>query len=132
MPAIRNLDADQGEEAEIFPTLSAVVASGRYEGSVKRESDSGTFLRAIELGSPSGTQQPVKVFEQLSGGLPSTPQFTGNAIALGAILFFTTDDGIANRKYISLVLGNLMLSVSTYTFHDNRPEVKLTGLLRKK
>ena len=42
-----------------------------------------------------------------------------------------TSDSVANRKYLTVVLKSFMISTSTSTYHDGRPDVKLAGLLRK-
>lgn len=112
--------------------LKATAVPGRYEGSVKRESDGATFERAIELGSVSGNKQSMKVFEQVGGSLPTTPQHAGDASVIGNNgVFLSTSDSVAERRYFSLVFGNFMFSLSTSVYHDGRPDVKLAGLLRK-
>ncbi len=111
---------------------TATALPGRYEGSVKRESDGATFERAIELGASTGNKQSIRIFEQVGGSLPSTPQHAGDAFIIGSsAVFFTTSDTVAERRYFSLVFGNFMLSFSTSVYHDNRPDVKLVGVLRK-
>jgi hypothetical protein len=122
------IDADQGQGAQ--PVIGAVPA-GRYQGTLKRESDGATFLEAVQLGAATDTKQFVQVFSQLGGGLPSTPQFSGDATALGPILFFQETDNVATRKYIFVVFGNLMIEISTATYPDGRPDLKLTGVLKK-
>jgi hypothetical protein len=132
-PALQT-DADF-EQVSVMPGLRGAVATaaaaGRFEGSVKRESDGATYLRAIELGTATDITQPIKCYEQVGGALPSTPQYTGKATALGPFVIFGTTDSVADRKYISLVFGNFMISTSTSIYHDGRPDVKLGGLLRR-
>lgn len=123
------LHTDTGLEAG--SAVAAAGAAGRFEGSVRRESDGTTFLRAIELGTASGTSQSIRCFEQVGGGLPTEPQNSGTGTALGPFNIFSATDGVAERKYISLVFGNFLISTSTSVYHDGRPDTKLAGLLRK-
>jgi hypothetical protein len=111
--------------------VAGVAAAGRYEGSVKRESDGATYLRAIELGNPTDGTQPIRCFEQVGGALPPSPQGAGDATVLGPFVLFTHTDSIAKRKYLSAVLGNFMISTSSSVYTDGRPDVKLAGILRK-
>ncbi len=122
----------RGRFSRLANRLVAAAAAGRYEGSVSRQSDSSTYLRAVELGAPSGSVQPVRIFDQVSGGLPSTPQASGDALVVGPFLLLRTTDSVANRQHLHLPLGNALLSASRSTYHDGRPEVKLVGVLRKK
>lgn len=131
MTPVMQHDADLFEPAVAGVRTAAAAGAGRYEGSVKRDTDGSTYLRAIELGTASDTSQPIKCYEQVGGALPTAPQYAGNATALGPFLIFQTSDSIANRKYVSLVFGNFMISTSSSTYFDGRPDVKLAGLLRK-
>lgn len=82
-PALHT-DADLDEVSHgmgLRGAAAGAAAAGRFEGSVRRESDGATFLRAIELGTPSGTSQSIRCYEQLGGGLPTTPQHSGTATA---------------------------------------------------
>lgn len=111
---------------------AAVSLPGRYEGNVKRESDGAEFKRAIELDPPSGNQQPIRIYDVVGGGLPTTPQWSGNALLFGgSLLFFTATDSVADRKFACLGLGNFLFSFSKSTYHDGRPDVKLAGVLKK-
>lgn len=110
-------------------TAEAAAAASRYQGTVKR-GDGATFLRAIELGPSSGMSQTIRIFEQLGGSLPSNPQYAGTGIILGPYVIFTTSDNIAERTYVSIVLGTVMISISHNKFFDNRPvDPNLAGLL---
>jgi hypothetical protein len=124
-------DADLFEAAPAGLRATATASAGRFEGSVKRESDGSTYLRAIELGTASDTSQPIRCYEQVGGALPTSPQYAGTATALGPFILFSTSDSIANRKYVSLVFGNFMISTSSSTYFDGRPDVKLAGLLKR-
>jgi hypothetical protein len=131
--AWRELDT-QRELREFWQTLQEEMAvqPGRFEGSVKRQSDGATFLRAIELGAPSGNRQPIRIFDQLGGTLPATPQWAGDALVLGAnALFFAATDDVAARRFLSVVIGNALFSYSQSVYHDGRPDVTLVGLLQK-
>jgi hypothetical protein len=111
---------------------AAGATAGRYEGSVKRESDGATYLRAIELGPPSGDgSQPIRCYEQVGGALPSTPQGSGEATVLGPFVLFGYTDSVAKRKYFCATFGSFMISTSTSVYADGRPDVKLAGLLRR-
>lgn len=123
-------DFDEAAPAAMMGAMSATQA-GRFEGSVKRESDGATFLRAIELGTPSDGSQSIRCYEQLGGSIPTTPQHSGTATVLGPFVIFSASDSVANRKYLSVVLRNFMISTSTSTYHDGRPDVRLAGLLKK-
>lgn len=129
------LDAES-QLFELRRSLQEELASalpGRFEGSVTRQSDGATFLRAIELGSPSGNQQSIRIFDQLGGTLPSTPQWSGNALMLGAnAVFFAASDDVADRRFLSWVFSNVMFSYSQSVYHDGRPDVILTGILQKR
>ncbi|HXK59500.1 MAG TPA: hypothetical protein PLP42_06340 [Acidobacteriota bacterium] len=112
--------------------VGAAPAAGRYEGSVKRESDGAMYLRAIELGNPAADGTiPIRIYDQLGGQIPPSPQFSGEAFALGSIILFSTSDSIAKRRFISVVLGTYMISASSSTYFDGRPDSKLAGVLRK-
>jgi hypothetical protein len=124
-------DADSDAAPARTPSDSTAAQTGRYEGSVRRDSDNATFLRAIELGTASGTSQPIRIFEQLGGTLPPTPQSSGSATVLGPLLLFNTSDSVAARRYICFALGNLLISASKFVFNDDRPDVNLVGLLKK-
>jgi hypothetical protein len=111
---------------------AAISSPGRYEGTVKRESDGADFARAIELGSPSGSQQPIRIFDVVGGGLPTTPQWAGNARLFGnSVLLFSATDSVADRTFFCLVLAKFMFSFSKSVYHDGRPDVKLAGVLKK-
>ena len=110
---------------------AAEAAHGRYEGAVKRDSDNAEFLRAIELGTRNGNRQPIKIFEQLGGQLPDSPQFEGDAFVFrDALLFFSTSDSVADRRYISLMIAGVMLSFSRSIFDDDRGTITFSGILR--
>jgi hypothetical protein len=133
VPSAATFDADLDEVMVrgMGARAQGAAASGRYEGSVKRESDGSTYLRAIELGTASDGTQPIRCYEQVGGGIPSTPQGAGEATVLGPFVLFTYTDSIAKRKYMCAVLGTFMLSTSTSVYSDGRPDVKLAGLLKK-
>ena len=113
--------------------ILSVVASGRYQGSVKRQSDGASYLEAIVLGTVAGNQVSVTIFEQLGGSLPTTPQYTGSATLLGASpLIFKTSDAVANRLYLMLPFGSSLLSFSKSTYHDpGRGVMTVSGILAK-
>jgi len=123
------MDADQ--QGQIEQGVAGGAAVGRYQGTLKRESDGATFLEAVQLGAATDTKQFVQIFSQLGGTIPPTPQFSGNATALGPILFFQETDSVATRKYIFLVFGSSMIEISTATYPDGRPDLKLTGVLKR-
>ena len=111
---------------------AAVSLPGRYEGNVKRESDGAEFKRAIELDPPSGNQQPIRIYDVVGGGLPTTPQWSGNALLFGgSLLFITATDTVADRKFVCLGLGNFLFSFSKSIYHDGLPDIKLAGVLKK-
>jgi hypothetical protein len=124
-------DADEITPRGPGVRTTAAAAAGRYEGTVKRESDGATYLRAIELGTPSDGSQPIRIYEQLGGSLPSSPQGSGDAMVLGPFVVFGYTDSVAKRKYFSAVFGTFMISTSHSVYPDGRPDVKLAGLLRK-
>jgi hypothetical protein len=90
MPA-QMIDSDW---AEVYNPRTRAVAGapspGRYEGTVKRDTDGSTYLRAVELGDSDGSSVSISIFDQLGGTLPATPQFAGEATVLGSILLFNT------------------------------------------
>lgn len=134
MPAEAKVSFDEDQNVRRlfrFGDVSAAVSVGRFEGSVKRVSDGATFLRAVELGDPSGNTQEIKVFGQLGGQLPANPQWSGNARLFGPIIFFNTSDSVAMRTFLHLGFGNVLFSFSKYVYHDNRPDVITRGVLRK-
>ena len=133
MPPATTFDADLDEMMVrgMGARAQGAAASGRYEGSVKRDSDGSTYLRAIELGTASDSSQPIRCYEQVGGGLPTTPQGSGEATVLGPFVLFSYTDSVAKRKYMSAVFGNFMLSTSTSVYSDGRPDVKLAGVLKK-
>jgi hypothetical protein len=130
------LDAGRDMRRTLGRARIAFAASGCYDGTVELDTDGSSYLRTIELGASSDTKQQIRIFEQVGGAIPSSPQYTGEAAVLGPILLFTTSDNIASRKYVSFVLetyfGNFMLSISTSKYYDDRPDSRLVGILQKR
>jgi hypothetical protein len=126
----------QRELLEFRRDLQEELASalpGRFEGSVTRQSDGATYLRAVELGSPAGNKQPIRIFDQLGGSIPSTPQWSGDGLMLGESgVFFAASDSVAARRFLCWMVGSAMFSYSQSVYHDGRPDVVLTGVLQKR
>jgi hypothetical protein len=130
-PATYDTDADDATPRFAGSRPSAAATGGRYEGTVKRELDGATYLRAIELGTPSDGTQPIRCYEQVGGALPTTPQGAGDAFVLGPFVLFSYTDSVAKRTYFCATFGPFMISTSTSVYPDGRPDVKLAGLLRR-
>jgi hypothetical protein len=98
---------------------------------VKRDSDEAAFLRAITLGDIDGNRQSIEIFEQIGGELPATPQYRGEAFVVwNNLLFFTVSDSVGQRRYVSLLAGDVLLSFSRSIFDDDREPFTFSGILR--
>ena len=111
--------------------LAGQARSGRFEGTVKRDTDDATFLRAITLGSIDGNRQAIEIYEQIGGELPAAPQYQGEAFVLwNNLLFFAVSDSVGQRRYLSLIVGDALLSFSRSIFDDDREPFTFSGVLR--